>query len=101
MTAADDDTLFVTGSVDVTVNNVAPTIVSVSGTPVNENSSTTLSGTIADVGTLDTHSVTIVWQDGTPNTIIPLGVGVLTFSTTHQYLTITRRTRPVIFMRWR
>src|SRR5439155_8084056 len=49
--------------------------------------SVTVSGVFTDPGTQDTHVVTINWQDGTPNTVINLAAGVLTFtSPSHQYL---------------
>ena len=32
---------------------------------IDENGSVTLSGSFADVGTLDTHTVLIDWGDGT------------------------------------
>ncbi len=75
------------GSTNVTVNNVAPSNValSLSATSINENGSTTLSGTFADPGTLDTHGVVITWGDG-QSTTLSRTAGVLTFSAGHQYL---------------
>src|SRR5262249_10323309 len=86
VTVTDDDLGTGTGTANVTVNNVAPTISTLTATPtaINENQSVTIDGTIADVGTLDTHSVTIDWEDGS-TTFIDLGSS-LTFSATHQYL---------------
>ena len=87
VTVADDDTGSVTGSINVTVNNVAPTIVSLSSTPpaVNEGASVTVDGALADIGTLDSHTVTINWNDGSSPTVLNLAAGTLTFSTTHAY----------------
>ena len=83
---ADDDLGTDTTSTSVTVYNVAPSALSLSATNVNENSSSILMGSFADPGTLDTHEVTIAWGDGSPNTILNLGAGVLTFTASHQYL---------------
>src|SRR5439155_1188553 len=73
----------------VTVNNVAPSNVqlSLSAATINENGSTTLSGSFDDPGTLDTHTVVITWGDGSANTTLNLAAGVLSFSgVSHQYL---------------
>ncbi len=51
-----------------------------------ENGTETLSGTIVSPGGLHTNTVTISWGDGSLSTMIPLGQGVDTFSTTHTYL---------------
>ena len=49
---------------DVVVNNVAPTIDSLSITsPINENGTVELTGTFKDIGRLDTHTLTIDWDD--------------------------------------
>ena len=49
---------------DVVVNNVAPTIDSLSITsPINENGFATLQGTITDVGSLDIFTLDIVWGE--------------------------------------
>ncbi|MFO0925215.1 MAG: hypothetical protein U0905_22365 [Pirellulales bacterium] len=52
-------------------------------TSVNEDGTVTLSGTYIDVGTQDTHTLTIDWGEGAPVTL-PVSGG--TFSFTHQYL---------------
>jgi len=76
----------------VTVNiatNTAPSNVSVSviASTINENDGTSLSGTFADPDTSDTHTVTMTWGDGSPDTVLNLAAGVLTIpATTHQYL---------------
>jgi hypothetical protein len=76
------------GSTSVVVNNVAPANVVLTPSPavINENDSTTVSGSFTDPGTLDTHNVELSWGDGSPDTILSLGAGVLTYSASHQYL---------------
>jgi Ca2+-binding RTX toxin-like protein len=76
------------GSTSVVVNNVAPSGVTLTPSPatINENDSTTVSGSFTDPGTLDAHTVDIVWGDGSADTILNLSAGVLTFSAGHQYL---------------
>ncbi|MBI4888823.1 MAG: MBG-2 domain-containing protein, partial [Acidobacteria bacterium] len=77
-----------TGSETITVNNVAPSDIrpTLSAAAITENESVTLSGTFTDPGTADTHTVTIMWGDGQPDTELNLAAGVLSFSTSHQYL---------------
>ncbi len=83
--------LLVAGSpatTNVTVHNVAPSnlALNLSAATIGENGSTTLSGTFADPGTLDTHTVTINWGDGSPNTVLSLAAGVTAIpATSHQY----------------
>jgi Ca2+-binding RTX toxin-like protein len=70
----------------IRVTNVAPTLSDLSATPIFENGTTTLSGTIADVGTLDTFEVEIDWNaDGTVDETHE-GLSAGTFFYTHQYL---------------
>ncbi len=88
-TVTDDDTLFASASATLTVNNVAPSNLAVTQSPVsiNENDSTTLTGTFSDLGTLDTHTVNHRLGDGSPNTVLSLAAGVLSIpATSHQYL---------------
>lgn len=71
----------------VTVNNVAP---SLSGIVVNPativvGSPTNAGESVIDAGALDPHTVVINWGDGSADTTLNLVVGVLTFSSTHQY----------------
>jgi extracellular elastinolytic metalloproteinase len=78
-----------TATTSITVNNVAPANVnlSLSATSINENDSVSLSGSFTDPGTLDTHTVTIAWGDGSANSTVNLAAGVLSFSgVSHQYL---------------
>ena len=82
----DDDTGQDTGSVSLTVNNVAPKIDSLTITnPINENGTATLAGTYSDVGILDTHRLDIDWNgDGSYDQTVTVTGG--TFSVSHQYL---------------
>jgi hypothetical protein len=68
--------------------NTPPSITGLSTTPnpVNEMDPMTLAVSFADPDAADTHTVTIVWGDGSPNTAVELGAGVTTFSTEHGYL---------------
>ncbi len=85
ITITDDDTGSVSASTTVTVNNVAPVIVSYNAPVINEDGTATISGSFSDVGSLDTHTVTISWGDGTTSsaTVDPVS---RTFTANHQYL---------------
>lgn len=48
----------------VTVENVAPTV-SATGDSIDEGGTATVTATVSDPGTLDTHTATIDWDDGT------------------------------------
>ncbi len=87
ITAADSNGATATTTFSLTVNNVAPAVsFNLSANPINENDSITLSATISDPGTLDSHTAVIDWGDGSPTTGLSLAAGVLTFSASHQYL---------------
>jgi len=59
----------------VTVNNVAPSLVSVTGSTIDENGTATVTATISDPGTKDVFRVVVAYQDGTPvDTINGLGL---------------------------
>jgi hypothetical protein len=77
-----------TATTTVTVNDVAPVVTIESVTsPIDENDETTLTASFTDVGTLDTHTATIDWGDGStsePDVSEENGSG--TFTATHQYL---------------
>lgn len=78
-----------TARATATVNNVPPTItsLSLSASSINENGTVTLSGTFSDPGNLDSHAVVINWGDGSLPTSIPLAAGSLkAFTATHVYL---------------
>ena len=84
----DDDTGSTSDMALVTVNNVAPSGLTFSATPVDENGSTTLSGSFSDPGSLDTFALAIDWGDplSAGNTqSLSLGTD-RTFSISHQYL---------------
>jgi hypothetical protein len=88
VTVADDDGSSTSGSTSVAVNNILPTNLqlTLSATTINENASTTLSGSFTDAAPLDTHTVSIDWGDGSTSTV-RLGAGVVTLpGISHQYL---------------
>ncbi|MCL4262370.1 MAG: DUF11 domain-containing protein [Anaerolineae bacterium] len=85
LTLTDDNGGSDTGSLTVTVNNVAPQLGSVAATAVSENDFTTLSGSITDPGTADTFTLVVDWGDGITETF-SYGAGTASFSETHQYL---------------
>jgi len=81
------------GTFKVTVNTPPALLTSLSPIAIDEGSLATVTGTFSDpdVDALgspsDTHKITIVWGDSSPNTIINLAKGVTTIpSTTHKYL---------------
>ncbi|WP_254508181.1 Ig-like domain-containing protein [Anatilimnocola floriformis] len=100
----DDGGANVPTSTSVTVNNVIPTLaLALSSSVISENGSTTLTGTVVDVGTLDTFTLDLNWGDSLSpaNTqAFSLGTTALTlaedginwnpttraFSLPHQYL---------------
>ena len=59
----DDDTA------TVTVLNVPPTVNAI-GDTINEGGAATVSATFTDPGTLDTHTATIDWDDGSPLQVV-------------------------------
>ena len=59
-----DGTLSDTGTSQVVVNNVAPTVVAGPDQAIDEGGSVVLAATFTDPGTLDTHTATIDWGDG-------------------------------------
>ena len=82
----DDDDGSASGSTSVTVNNVAPSIDSLTvDVMVDENGSVTLNGAFTDPGTLDVHEVVVNWSDGGSDTFT-LPVGGRSFAIGHQYL---------------
>jgi hypothetical protein len=86
VTVTDDDTGLGTAGTSVSVNNVAPSGIVLNNGTVSENGTFTLAGSFTDPGTLDTHTVVIVWGPGEGGTTLTLPAGVLTFSASHQYL---------------
>ncbi|MFO0925213.1 MAG: hypothetical protein U0905_22355 [Pirellulales bacterium] len=81
----DDDTLFASASATLIVANVAPTLSGLAATSILENGTTTLSGVIADVGTLDTFTVQIDWNNDGIYEESHSGVATGLFSYSHQY----------------
>ncbi len=86
VTVSDDDSGSDIASTSVTVNNLDPTLSGLSATPILENGTTTLSGTIADVGTEDTFTVAIDWDNNGSYEESHFGVSAGTFNYPHQYL---------------
>jgi len=89
ITATDSDGDARETSFIMTVNNVDPVLgaLSLDQTTINENGSVTLSGSVTDVGTLDTQTVVITWGDGNTTTLQDSDINSDgTFSATHQYL---------------
>jgi autotransporter-associated beta strand protein len=86
LTLTDKDGGVGLASTTSTINNVAPVFGAVTETDgLFPGDVTHLSGSITDVGSLDTHQVVVNWGDGTSNTTLNLGVGVTTYNTTHTY----------------
>ena len=84
------DGLFATTRfVGVDVLNAAPSINSfaLSSASVEAGQAVTATGTFADSGTLDTHTVTVDWGDLSPKTTMNLVAGVSSFTTSpHTYV---------------
>ena len=77
----DDDTGVGTRTNTTTVNNAPPSnfaLAATSETTINEGSYVGYTLTFADPGTLDTHKVTVDWDDPTDDTTLDLDAGVLT-----------------------
>ena len=74
----DDDTGSGSLSTPVTVNNVAPSVLglNVSNNNINEGQTTTLTIAFTDPGTLDTHTATVNWGDGSATSTVSLSAGV-------------------------
>lgn len=85
-----DESDVATATVTVVPVNDLPVIndgdLSLNFTSIDEGGSVTLTGSFADPDFTQTHSVTITWGDGSPDTTINLGAGVLNFTTPHTYL---------------
>jgi hypothetical protein len=91
LTLTDDDTGRATATASTLVKNVAPVFTtlgtsSTSAGPAREGEPVTISGTFTDVGTLDTHTVTVDWGDGTvaPAALTEAG-GSGSFTAQHAY----------------
>jgi Ca2+-binding RTX toxin-like protein len=75
-----------TAAADASVTNDAPAIITLNSGDVTEGGTFTLSGSFADAGSLDSHTVVINWGDGSSPTTLTLAAGELTFTASHQYL---------------
>jgi hypothetical protein len=83
----DNDGGFNEYTTTVTINNVPPTIISLSGPPtdpVQLGTPINLYGVFTDPGILDTHSALIEWGDG-QTTTINLNAGIYEVSGSHIY----------------
>ena len=69
LTLTDDDGGQDTAATSVSVDNMAPVIESLSATSVDENGVVHLTGAYSDIGTLDTHTLTINWGEGSPEAV--------------------------------
>ncbi len=73
----------------VQVNNVPPSapVLSLSASTINAGGATVLSGSFDDPGTLDGHTVSIDWGDGSTPSTLALGPQARTFQADpHLYL---------------
>jgi hypothetical protein len=87
VTVTDKDGASGTGGTSLTVMNVAPAGLSLglASATISEGDTAVLNGTFTDPGVLDNHTVVVHWGDGSPDTTLALGPGVLTFSASHPY----------------
>ncbi|MEA1952641.1 MAG: PKD domain-containing protein [Planctomycetota bacterium] len=83
VTVFDDDGSSDVETFQVQVDNVNPLLDTLFVTSVDEDGTVHLTGTYSDVGTQDTHDLTIDWGEGAPETVVVAGG---TFDVTHQYL---------------
>ncbi len=76
-----------TASQTITVDNVAPTLSNISLTSgtINEGGSVTLSGSIMDLGSADSFTLTVDWGDGSPASSTSLAAGKTSFEVSHTY----------------
>ena len=69
VTVTDDEGASHSDSLDVTVNNMAPVVDTLAATSVDENGVVHLTGTYHDDGSQDTHTLTVNWGEGSPQTV--------------------------------
>src|SRR5262249_32209613 len=86
VTVTDSHGVSGSGSTSVTVNNVAPSHVVLNSGNINENGTFTLTGSFADPGIQDAHTVVITWGPGEGSSTLTLPAGVLNFTASHLYL---------------
>ena len=85
LTVTDPDGLTGTATVVVTVNNVAPVVIAGADQNVVAFQPATVTATFTDPGTVDTHTATIQWDDGTDDTTVSIALGDRTLSADHTY----------------
>lgn len=86
VTVEDDELDFGSTSLAITVNNVAPVVISVSDPVGQEGSSVNFDAEFVDAGVLDTHTAIIHWGDGSSSDgAVTTTGGVATVSGTHVY----------------
>ncbi|WP_245841074.1 LamG-like jellyroll fold domain-containing protein [Puniceibacterium sediminis] len=83
--AVDEDGSYVAATVEMTVANVAPTLLTLDVTDTSEGGLSVLTGTIADPGVADDFSVTVDWGDGTTE-LLSLDPGSSEFRFDHVYV---------------
>jgi hypothetical protein len=76
-----------TSTVTVNVEHEPPVLKNVGITsPISENGTATLSGTIVDSGPTETYTLLVDWGDGTTPQTFNYAAGTTSFSVMHQYL---------------
>lgn len=81
-----DGALWASDTASLTVGNAAPVLGDVQITSlIDENGVATLSGTLADAGSLDALTLLVSWGDGSEQTFT-FAAGTANFTETHQYL---------------
>jgi ELWxxDGT repeat protein len=89
VSVADEDGATGAAATQLVVHNVAPSnvVATTSSTGINEDDSLSLNVAFSDPGTLDTHTVSVDWGDGSTATQVNLAAGVNTLNgLTHQYV---------------
>ncbi|PYX69807.1 MAG: hypothetical protein DMG78_20980, partial [Acidobacteria bacterium] len=89
VTLVDEDGTYANAaSKPVAVQNVAAVLTGLtpSATNLTENGILNLTGTFIDPGMQDSHSVKILWGDGTSEQTVVLAPGIFQFAASHQYL---------------
>jgi hypothetical protein len=83
----DDDGGVTTTRATVTIANVPPVVATIDldRLSVDENGIVSISGTITDIGTLDTHVVRIAWGDG-KSELVAVDPASRTYAASHRYL---------------
>ncbi len=90
----DDDLGTGVGSLDITVNDIAPVINTISATQLDSTGSTTMHVTFSDIGVQDTFTIVIDWADGGPLEMVTLAAGSTSYQQSHQYFGPPNPARP-------